>query len=320
MSLAAEPINDTAERDRNEHHALSVRDAKKSYAGKVALNGVSFHLKAGEHLALLGPNGAGKTTLIRCISGRVKAESGNFELLGKALTDKNRHSLGIVPQEIALYPKLTARENLEVFGRLYGVSQQKIRERVRWALQWTDLTDRANDLSSTFSGGMKRRLNIAAGILHRPTVILLDEPTVGVDPQSRERIFEMLEELRNDGASLLLTTHQLEDAEAHCDRIVIIDSGSVIANGTRNQLIESTIGSKRQMSVRVDRVPKDPIPGFELNNNSMRLETVLDDVAKDMPPLLNSLAASGYVVEDVDIRAPSLQNVFLKLTGRELRE
>lgn len=320
MSLAAEPINDTAELDRNEHHALSVRDARKSYSGKVALDGVSFDLKAGEHLALLGPNGAGKTTLIRCISGRVKAESGNFELLGKALTDKNRHSLGIVPQEIALYPKLTARENLEVFGRLYGVSQQKIRERVRWALQWTDLNDRANDLSSTFSGGMKRRLNIAAGILHRPTVILLDEPTVGVDPQSRERIFEMLEELRNDGASLLLTTHQLEDAEAHCDRIVIIDGGSVIANGTRNQLIESTIGSKRQMSVRVDRVPKYPIPGFTLNNNSMRLETVLDDVAKDMPPLLNSLAASGYVVEDVDIRAPSLQNVFLKLTGRDLRE
>lgn len=318
MFVAAEPINEKAE--RNEQLALAVSDARKSYSGKSALNGVSLQLRAGEHLALLGPNGAGKTTLIRCISGRVKPESGRFELLGKSLTDKNRHSLGIVPQEIALYPKLTARENLEVFGRLYGVPQPKIRERVRWALQWTDLNDRANDLSNTFSGGMKRRLNIAAGILHRPAVILLDEPTVGVDPQSRERIFEMLEELRCDGASLLLTTHQLEDAEAHCDRIVIIDHGSVVANGTRNELIESTIGSKRQMSVRVDRVPTASIPGFTLNDNSMRLETVLDDVAKDMPPLLNLLASSGYVVEDVDIRAPSLQNVFLKLTGRELRE
>ena len=300
--------------------ALCVEDAKKSYAQGLALDGVTFELKGGEHLALLGPNGAGKTTLIRCLSGRVKADFGAFQLYGEDLNQENRSHLGIVPQEIALYPKLTARENLEVFGRIYGVPRRKIRERVDWALQWTDLKDRPGDQCRTFSGGMKRRLNIAAGIMHRPSVILLDEPTVGVDPQSRERIFEMLEELQKNGTSLLLTTHQLEDAETHCDRIIIIDHGKVIANGTRNQLIENTTGSKRQLSIRLDRLPSQPVEGFILHERGKRLDTVLEDVGRDLPPLLKHLSALGLEVQDVDIRAPSLQTVFLKLTGRELRE
>lgn len=301
-------------------HALTATDVYKKFGETQALNGVSFELRSGEHLALLGPNGAGKTTLIKSISGRVKPDQGTFQVFGADLDEKSRGELGIVPQEIAVYPKLTAKENLEIFAGFYGVPQSEIADRVDWALKWTDLSERAQDQSGTFSGGMKRRLNIACGILHSPRIILLDEPTVGVDPQSRERIFEMIAELREQGASLMLTTHQLEDAEAHCDRIVIIDHGQVIANGTRSELIENTIGSKRQMTVTVDQVPDQPVPGFTIHDQSKRLETVVADVAKEMPSLLRHVEEQGLRVEDIEIKTPSLQNVFINLTGRELRE
>lgn len=300
--------------------ALAISEVQKSYNGSTALSGVSFSLHRGEHLALLGPNGAGKTTLIKSISGRVRPDQGSFAVFGAPLEENKRSQLGIVPQEIAIYPKLTAKENLEIFGGLYGLQGQELAQRVDWSLNWTDLTDRAHDLAGSFSGGMKRRLNIACGILHSPKIILLDEPTVGVDPQSRERIFEMLAELQDDGVSLLLTTHQLEDAEAHCDRIVIIDHGKVIAQGTRSELIENTIGSKRQMTVTVDKPPSEPLDGFKIDNKSRQLETVVVDVTQEMPPLLQQVEESGLKVEDIEIRAPSLQNVFISLTGRELRE
>lgn len=308
--------------DNNDLHstALQANDIRKRFGKSQALDGVSFSLGSGEHLALLGPNGAGKTTLIKSISGRVSPDKGTFTLFGHPLTDQNRSRLGIVPQEIAIYPKLTARENLEIFGGLYGIPASEIKHRVEWALQWTGLSDRASDVASQFSGGMKRRLNIACGILHEPKVVLLDEPTVGVDPQSREKIFEMLNELQHQGTSLLLTTHQLEDAEAHCDRIVIIDHGKVIAQGTRSELIESTVGSKRQMTVSVNRPPEKPLAGFEIQSRSRKLETVIENVATEMPELIRSVEQSGLKIEDIEIRSPSLQNVFISLTGRELRE
>lgn len=300
--------------------ALTAQNVFKSYGDAQALKGVSFELKVGEHLALLGPNGAGKTTLIKSISGRVRPDQGEFALFGLPLNDSNRSTLGIVPQEIAIYPKLTAKENLEIFGGLYGVDKSELADRVNWALQWTGLAEKSTVVSGTFSGGMKRRLNIACGILHSPRIVLLDEPTVGVDPQSREKIFVMLNELQSGGTSLLLTTHQLEDAEAHCDRIVIIDHGQVIADGTRTELIENTVGSKRQLTVTVNRPPESPIEGFEIQAASRRLETVLTNVAAEMPVLLQRVESSGLAVEDIEIRTPSLQNVFISLTGHELRE
>jgi ABC-2 type transport system ATP-binding protein len=204
--------------------ALAVRDVRKRFGAIEAVNGASFDLRAGERLALLGPNGAGKTTLIRAIAGRVRPDAGSIELMGVPLVPGSvRAELGIVPQEIALYDRLTARENLMAFGRFAGIAPTDLRERVAWALDWTGLVDRAEHQVGTFSGGMKRRVNIAAGVLHRPRVILLDEPTVGVDPQSRERIYDMLDRLRDDGASILLTTHQLEEAEVRCDRIIIYE-------------------------------------------------------------------------------------------------
>ncbi|HET7226402.1 MAG TPA: ABC transporter ATP-binding protein [Candidatus Eisenbacteria bacterium] len=304
-------------------NALEVKDARKRYGATEALRGVSLAVSPGEWVALLGPNGAGKTTLVRAIAGRVRLDAGTLALLGRPLATASsrgaRAGLGVVPQEIALYPLLSARENLEVFGRLNGVAGSALRERVRWALAWTGLAERAHEPVRRFSGGMKRRLNIACGVLHRPRVVLLDEPTVGVDPQSRARILEMLEALRAEGAALLLTTHQLEDAEARCDRIVIVDHGAVIADGTLAALVAGTIGARRRVTVTLDRVPATPLPGFA-NGDGPVFHGELDDVATELGALLARVHGAGCAVRDLDVRAPSLQAVFLHLTGRELRE
>jgi ABC-2 type transport system ATP-binding protein len=309
---------------------LTVTGARKQYDQTQALNNAAMSLHKGEWLALLGPNGAGKTTLIRAVAGRVRLDAGEITLLGHRLNGdatqarSARSRLGVVPQEIALYPLLTARENMHVFGELQGVRGPQLKQRVDWALQWTALEERADDLTSTFSGGMKRRLNIACGVLHQPEVVLLDEPTVGVDPQSRQRIWEMLGQLRQAGASLLLTTHQLDEAQQICDRIVIIDHGKSIADGTLDQLVSQTIGRSRRVTLAID--PGLPASdraaslGGEPSADGRSIDYRIDDVAADLPPLLARLGASGQRVTDVRVEAPSLHAVFIHLTGRELRE
>ena len=300
--------------------ALRVRDVAKRFGSVVALDRASLELRRGERLALLGPNGAGKTTLVRCICGRVAPDAGEIEMLGERLPPAGgRQRLGFVPQEVALYPDLTARENLEAFGRFHRLRGPELRQAVEWALAWTGLSDRARELTKTFSGGMKRRVNIACGVLHRPLVLLLDEPTVGVDPQSRERIFAMLDELRRHGTSILLTTHQLDEAEQRCDRIVIIDHGRVIVAGTLSELIEATVGPKRRVTLRL-AAPGPRPEGFRAGAGPLELVAEVGDVAIELPVLLERAREAGGEVSDVDVRAPSLQAVFIHLTGRELRE
>jgi ABC-2 type transport system ATP-binding protein len=299
--------------------ALRVTDATRAFGSVQALAGVSLELGRGELLGLLGPNGAGKTTLIRAIAGRVRLDRGSVEI-PDGRGPGGRETLGIVPQEIALYPLLTARENLEAFGSLHGVRGPALRDRVAWALEWTALGDRAREPIGRFSGGMKRRLNIACGVLHRPGVVLLDEPTVGVDPQSRERIHEMLDGLRRDGASLLLTTHQLDEAQARCDRIVIVDHGRVIAAGTLAELVAHTTGEQRRVLLRLDRAPAAPLPGLESDDHGTRLRGTVGDLASGLPALIRQVEEAGCRVEDVEVHRPSLHSVFLHLTGRELRE
>jgi ABC-2 type transport system ATP-binding protein len=305
---------------------LTVTGARKRFGGTVALDGASLALHEGELLALLGPNGAGKTTLIRAISGRVRLDAGEIRLFGEPIAAAGRAGLtppelGIVPQDIAVYPLLTPRENLDAFGRMQGLRGADLADRVRWALSLASREDRANDIVKGFSGGMKRRLNIACGVLHRPRIVLLDEPTVGVDPQSRDRIYDMLSALTHDGVSLLLTTHHLEEAEARCSRTVIIDHGRVIASGTLPELVDRTVGRHRVVTVRTD-APVETVPaGLEADAGDPRtLQARVTDVARDLPRILASVAASGRSIEDVEVKAPSLQSVFIHLTGRELRE
>ena len=230
-----------------------------------------------------------------------------------------------MPQELALYPLLTARENLAAFGELQGLPARTCSRQVDWALDRTGLGDRAGEPVKHFSGGMKRRLNIACGVLHRPRVVLLDEPTVGVDPQSRERIYDMLAELAAAGISLLLTTHHLEEAEARCSRTVILDHGRAIAQGTLTELVDQTVGRHRLVTLRLDAPLTDGRPCRRRRtqvdpDDATRLRARLHDVAAELPPLLARVPPGRPAVEDVDVRGPSLQAVFIHLTGRELRE
>ena len=302
---------------------LAVSNATKSFGKVKALDGATFELKQGELLALLGPNGAGKTTLIRAITGRVRLEGGDIRLFGQLVgAGHTPPELGIVPQDVALYPLLTARENLVTFGRLQGLSGALLGRQVDWVLDRTGLADRASEPVKQFSGGMRRRLNIACGIVHRPRMVLLDEPTVGVDPQSRDHIYDVLAELRSSGVSLLLTTHHLEEAEARCSRTVIIDHGKVIAAGTLPELVDRTVGRHRLVTLRVDApFTNGAQPGLEIDAADSRVVRArLVDVGAELPPLLDRLRATGRAVEDLDVRGPSLQAVFIHLTGRELRE
>ncbi|PAY17420.1 multidrug ABC transporter ATP-binding protein [Rhodopirellula sp. SM50] len=314
-----------------ESPALEIVNLRKKYRQIEALRGVDFELGRGECLAFLGPNGAGKTTLIRALAGRTRPTEGTIKVFGHPIDSIGaRQALGLVPQDLALYGDLTTRENLMAFGKFHGVPRRELKKRIDWALQWTGLTDRARDLVGGFSGGMKRRVNLACGVLHQPKIILLDEPTVGVDPQSRERIFTMLDQLSDEGASILLTTHHLDEAEQRSDRIVILDQGRVIADGTIDELVLSTVGRSRLVRVRVDRPLTAPVtvPGDGERRRTVHvgeagrelIETRIDDVTVNLGPFLQAVQNGGYVVSDMEVQAPSLHHVFLHLTGNELRD
>jgi ABC-2 type transport system ATP-binding protein len=310
-------------------NVLTVTGARKSFGAVKALDGATFELRQGELLALLGPNGAGKTTLIRAVAGRVSLDGGEIRMFDRVLDGRRTPlELGIVPQEIAVYPLMTARENLEVFGGLLGLSGADLTRQVDWALDSVGLADRAKESVRQFSGGMRRRLNIACGVLHRPKIVLLDEPTVGVDPQSRDRIYDTLASLAASGVSLLLTTHHLEEAEARCARTVIIDHGRVIASGTTPELVDQTVGRFRLVSLRLN-MPLDTAESSRLSSDAgvsvdaadgRVVRSRMRDVAVELPPLLETIRLAGRTVEDVEVRGPSLQAVFIHLTGKELRE
>jgi ABC-2 type transport system ATP-binding protein len=299
--------------------ALRVVDAERRYGRVTALDGMAFSVDAGQWAALLGPNGAGKTTVMRAIAGLDTLDGGRVELFGERVSGPRPDLLGWVPQEIALYAQLTARENLDAFGRLHGMTGAVLAERVRWALDWTGLEARADDRVTTYSGGMRRRLNIACGVLHRPRVVLLDEPTVGVDPQARARIFAMLAELVRDGVALLQSTHELGDVETTCDRLVIVDHGRTVAAGRLEELVGSTVGGRARLTAVVDGTPPAALgAGVTVDGSTVTAE--LDDLAGELPRLLDALRAAGCTVSRLDVRRAGLAELFVHLTGRELRE
>jgi ABC-2 type transport system ATP-binding protein len=304
---------------------LEVRNLSKSFGDRRALDGVSLDLAPGEILGLLGPNGAGKTTLVRSVAGRVRPEGGTLRILGfEPADDRARAVRGWVPQEIALYALLSPRENLWSFGRYQGLSGQGLLEGIRSSLDWIGLADRADEKTDKLSGGMKRRLNIAAGTIHAPRVLLLDEPTVGVDPQSRERIYAMIGELKGRGVSLLYTTHYMEEAERLCDRIAIIDHGKIIAAGTKDELVKTTIGNREALTIDAGA----PIPAALREKLVQRGATVdatkvqlsVENPAEQIREILGLFHSAGVPVRDLTLKSATLEQVFLHLTGRELRE
>src|SRR4029079_15183487 len=232
----------------------------------------SLAIAPGEILGLLGPNGAGKSTLVKSVAGRVHPDSGEVRILGNVPSSSaSRAAVGYVPQEIALYPTLSSRENLSAFGRYQGLAGEELESAIPRVLAWAGLAERAGERSDRLSGGMRRRLNIAAGTIHRPRVLLLDEPTVGVDPQSRERIYAMIGELKADGVSILYTTHYMEEAERLCDRIAIIDHGRIIASGTKDELVRRTLRAGQALVIDA-AAPIPPALKAELETRKARVE------------------------------------------------
>jgi len=309
---------------------LSVRGLSKRFGERVAVDGVTFAIASAEIYGLLGPNGAGKTTSISMIAGILARDAGEITIDGISIDagSSARAMIGIVPQSITLYLDLTARENLDFWGRMYDLRGAALRDAIDGALDAVGLTRRANDIVGTYSGGMQRRLNLACGILHQPKLVILDEPTVGVDPQSRSAIFDLVERLRDAGTAILYTTHYMEEAERLCARIGIIDSGRLIAEGTRAELVAS-LGQEARIEIGVGRGDSleraehivsalEGVVSATVENS--HLHVIADHGANRLPTMLSALLNAGTVTESVRVVEPNLEDVFLRMTGRALRD
>jgi ABC-2 type transport system ATP-binding protein len=308
---------------------LEVKALKKSYGKVIAVDGVNLRAGAGETVGLLGPNGAGKTTTVSIIAGLLRPDSGEVLIEGSPLrgdTDPIKRKIGLVPQDMALYDELSALDNLVFFAALYELDGARARRAIAEALALVGLADRAKDKVGTFSGGMKRRLNLAAALLHDPQILLLDEPTVGVDPQSRNAIFENLETLKQRGKTLVYTTHYMEEAERLCDRIIIIDHGKVIADDTLHGLhrmlpvtnvlaieLENPDGFRAEQLLALPEVQS-----AKLQERVLRIG--VPNLAAGAPRILQWLTEHGHLYQHVVSERPDLETVFLTLTGRSLRD
>lgn len=290
---------------------------------------VNFQIQKGEIFSLLGPNGAGKTTCINIMSTLLTPTAGDVTINGHSVRNaplKAKQQIGVVPQELALYPTLTARQNLEFFGRMYGMGGKSLRQRSDEVLETIGLTDRANDKIETYSGGMKRRVNIGIGLMHRPEMVFLDEPTVAIDPQSRRAILDTVKTLNDQGMTVLYTTHYMEEAEELSDRVGIIDHGKIIALGSIGELVQQ-VGEKDTLSFKVGTVSDDVVaavqtlPGVDaVSVNDGVLEVVAGRGRKTLPSVINVLNEKGVVMNSVEVKEPNLEAVFLHLTGRALRD
>jgi ABC-2 type transport system ATP-binding protein len=308
---------------------LVCRDLRKAYAELTAVGGVGFTVAEGETYGLLGPNGAGKTTIISMIVGILARDAGEVLVDGEPLTRTGvrvKGRIGYVPQELALYPDLTGRENLRFFARLYGLSGRTARLRSDEVLEVVGLADRAGDQVKEYSGGMKRRLNIAAGLLHRPRLLVLDEPTAGVDPQSRNAILENVERLAGTGIGVLYTTHYMEEAERLCDRVGIIDLGRLRAEGTRRELV-SLVGERDRISLSMDGNVARATEAIAAlprvapaESADSAVEVLVDEASTALPSILAAVTGSGATVRSVTVTEPNLEAVFLHLTGKALRD
>ncbi|MCC7077254.1 MAG: ABC transporter ATP-binding protein [Acidimicrobiia bacterium] len=310
--------------------ACEAESLRKAFGDLVAVDGVGFRIDPGEVYGLLGPNGAGKSTTISMVCGLLHRDAGTVFVCGEDIdagVGVRRH-IGYVPQEVALYPDLSGRENLEFWGRMYGLSGAGLRRKVDAMLETVGLADRAQDVVKEYSGGMQRRLNIAAGLLHDPDLLVLDEPTVGVDPQSRHSILEHVETLNAAGMAVLYTTHYMEEAERLCDRVGIMDEGRLIAEGTRRELVESTGGEDRILltfdsgtDLAAMAACAAPLPGVTgAGEVEGGVQVLSPDARHLLPVLVETFVTAGHPVAGVEVTEPNLETVFLHLTGKALRD
>jgi ABC-2 type transport system ATP-binding protein len=310
-------------------YAIEAKSLEKSFGAVQAVDGVEFAVERGEIFSLLGPNGAGKTTTISILSGLLRPDSGEAALMGHSLardSARARASLGVVPQEVALYMDLTARENLAFWGRMYGLRGKALEARIDEVLAIIGLADRQKERVGAYSGGMKRRVNIGVALLHKPPVVIMDEPTVGIDPQSRRHILDAVKELNRQGMTVLYTTHYMEEAQELSDRIAIMDQGRIIAGGTHEELVK-LVGQSTRIELTLNREAACVLEAWRAMEGVERVSaedghvTVLAaDSNRALPRLFESAAAQGARITSVDIQEPNLESVFLHLTGRALRD
>jgi ABC-2 type transport system ATP-binding protein len=310
-------------------NAIEVQNLHKSFGEIKAVGGVSFEVRQGEIFSLLGPNGAGKTTTIAMLSTLLRPDDGDALVMGHSVRKDPmavKSVLGVVPQEIALYEDLSARENLNFWGKMYGLRGGKLKARVKEVLEIIGLTERANGRVEKFSGGMKRRVNIGVALLHKPQVIYMDEPTVGIDPQSRRNILDSVIALKNEGMTVLYTTHYMEEAQELSDLIGIMDKGKLMAIGTHPELVK-IVGEMDSITLTLSAEKESLVEAWKgvtgvrkvrVDNGTTNL--LVDDSNEALPRLFDTASANGVRITSVDIREPNLEAVFLHLTGRDLRD
>lgn len=309
--------------------SIQITNLVKRYKDVLAVDNVSLSVHEGEIFGLLGPNGAGKTTTINAITGLTKADGGDISIFGK---DMRRHemeikrNIGVVPQDIAVYEDLTAIENLRYFGRLYGLKGKLLSERVAEALEFAGLSGKGHDYPKKFSGGMKRRLNIACAIVHHPKLIIMDEPTVGIDPQSRSHIMQSIKELNKTGSTIIYTSHYMEEVEELCTRLAIMDHGRVIARGTRDEL-ENMVAVDERVSVELSSVNYTLVDNIrningvkECTTNGNQIAVISKKHGRNLGRVIDCITETDSEILSLNIERPTLESVFLTLTGRSLRD
>ena len=309
---------------------IEIKDVTKSYGRQKVLQNVSFEIMEGELFGLLGPNGAGKSTLIDILTGIQSMDSGEIFINGKSIkTDKVeiRKQLGLVPQDIALLEELNAVDNLEYFGGLYGLAGVELKSQIEKLLEVAGLTDKKKEKVKNYSGGMKRRLNIAVAMLHNPSILILDEPTVGVDAQSRQHIFDYIQSLAEQGTTILYTSHYMEEIEALCKRVFILDIGEEVAYGTKEE-VKKLVGHTQTVSLTLDRVPSGFDEVLKNSENGIQFVTVdgqdmaltIDQTIFSMMKLIEQVEQAQLVIKSVNVKETTLEEAFLQLTGKTLRD
>ena len=306
---------------------IEVKGLSKIYGSFQAVNSVNFVAKAGEIFGLLGPNGAGKSTTINCISGLISPTDGSVLINGHNITTdsvKAKQSLGLVPQELALYEDLSAYENLVFWGSAYGLSGNQLQERIQQVLNEVGLETRQKDAVNQFSGGMKRRLNFACAVLHKPAALLLDEPTVGIDPQSREHLMQAILKLKEQGTAVIYTTHYMEEAERLCDNLAIIDKGEIIATGTvdalRSQLGERDLITFQGQFQNPESSELESLGAEILEQSENEIRLLISDAPKNLSSVMKSIESQHGKISNVNLAQANLESLFIKLTGRALRD